>query len=200
VDALGVVVVTHEQSDHAGGIEQLLGRFPVRHLLYARLSRGLRAEARAAGAEPDRIAAGASLRLGALRLEVLWPPPELLVEPPAGGDPNAQALVLLARWHRFSMLLGADAEAGEVPIDPGPVDVLKVAHHGSEDPGLGALLDRVRPRLAVISVGAGNPYGHPAPATLADLAAHDVPTLRTDDDGTVVLEVRRDSFSLAAGD
>ena len=81
------------------------------------------------------------------------------------------------------MLLTADAEAEAVPIDPGPVDVLKVAHHGSDDAGLAALLDRTGPRLAVISVGADNPYGHPTPATLATLAAHGVRTLRTDRDG-----------------
>jgi competence protein ComEC len=46
------------------------------------------------------------------------------------------------------------------------------------------------PKLAVISVGAGNPYGHPTSGTLAELAAHGVPTLRTDRDGTVTLEVR----------
>ena len=69
------------------------------------------------------------------------------------------------------MLLTADAEAEAVPLDPGPIDVLKVAHHGSDDAGLGALLDRTRPRLAVISVGADNPYGHPTAGTLATLAA-----------------------------
>ena len=82
---------------------------------------------------------------------------------------------MVARWRRFSMLLTADAEAESTPIDPGPVDVLKVAHHGSDDAGLGALLDRTEPRLAVISVGADNPYGHPTAATLATLAAHGVP-------------------------
>ena len=82
------------------------------------------------------------------------------------------------------MLLTADAEAESMPIDPGPVDVLKVAHHGSEDAGLGALLERTWPRLAVISVGADNSYGHPTGATLATLAAHGVPVLRTDRDGT----------------
>ena len=70
------------------------------------------------------------------------------------------------------MLLTADAEAEAVPIDAGPIDVLKVAHHGSDDAGLDALLDRSVPRLAVISVGAGNPYGHPTPGTLATLAEH----------------------------
>ena len=190
VERLGVAVVTHEQSDHAGGIEELLGRVPVGRLLYARLSRRLRGEAAAAGAAPTRIAEGDHVRSGALRIEVLWPPRELLAEPLAGADPNTQALVLLARWHRFSMLLTADAEAEAVPVDPGPVDVLKVAHHGSEDARLGALLERADPRLAVISVGTGNPYGHPTPATLAELAAHRVPTLRTDQDGTVTFEVR----------
>jgi competence protein ComEC len=86
------------------------------------------------------------------------------------------------------MLLAADAEAEAVPLDPGHVDLLKLAHHGSEDAGLADLLDRTRPDLAVISVGAGNPYGHPAPDTLATLAAHGVPVLRTDRDGAIAIE------------
>ena len=97
------------------------------------------------------------------------------------------------------MLLSADAEAEAVPIDPGPIDVLKVAHHGSDDAGLGALLERTRPRLAVISVGEGNTYGHPTDATLATLAAHGVRTLRTDRDGTVVLEVGGDGGEMTIG-
>jgi competence protein ComEC len=97
------------------------------------------------------------------------------------------------------MLLTADAEAGEVPIDPGSVDVLKVAHHGSEDAGLAALLDRTSPRLAVISVGAGNPYGHPVSGTLAELAEHGVQTLRTDRRGTIELDVDQNSFVVRAG-
>jgi competence protein ComEC len=200
VDSLGVAIVTHEQSDHAGGIEDLLGHFPIDQVLYARLSRRLRARAEAAGADPVRIAAGDGLRSGRLRLSVLWPPPTLLTDSPAGADPNAQALVTLVQWGRFSMLLTADAEAGEVPIDPGPVDVLKIAHHGSEDSGLDGLLDRASPRLAVISVGAGNSYGHPAPDTLAVLAEHGVQTLRTDRRGTIVLDADQNSFVVRAGD
>ena len=97
------------------------------------------------------------------------------------------------------MLLTADAEAEAVPLDPGPIDVLKVAHHGSDDAGLAALLERTRPGLAVISVGAGNSYGHPTAGTLATLAGHGVRTLRTDDDGTVTIEVRRGAFAVATG-
>jgi competence protein ComEC len=189
VDRLGAVVVTHDQSDHVGGVEDLLGALPVERLLFARLHRGLVEAAAAAGASPERIAAGRVLRSGALRLRVLWPPVALLGAAAAGQDPNQLALVIEARWRDFSMLLTADAEAESVPIEPGPLDVLKVAHHGSDDAGLGELLERTRPRLAVISVGEGNPYGHPTVATIATLERHAVPTLRTDEDGEVVIDV-----------
>jgi competence protein ComEC len=199
IERLAAVVLSHDQSDHSGGLAELLGQIPVGRLAYARLGRPLRAAATVAGAEPARIAAGDSIRSGALRLDVLWPPPALLSAPLGRDDPNQQALVLLARWHRFSMLLTGDAEAEAVPIDPGPVDVLKVAHHGSEDAGLPALLERLRPRLAVISVGAGNPFGHPTAATLSGLAAAGVPALRTDRDGTVEIDVWRRSFRVSPG-
>jgi len=195
VDRLGAVIATHDQSDHVGGIEELLGEVPIGRLVYARLGRELLARAAAAGVEPERVAAGRELRSGPLRLQVLWPPPELLtgVVP---EDPNQLALVIEARWRDFRMLLTADAEAESVPIEPGPVDVLKVAHHGSDDAGLGPLLDRIRPQLAVISVGAGNSYGHPTPETLATLARHRVPTLRTDEAGTVEIDVVAHAFRL----
>jgi competence protein ComEC len=193
VEGLGAAIVTHDQADHAGGIEELLGRYPIDRLLYARLGRRLRAEARGAGAELGRLTAGREVRSGRLRLRVLWPPSESLRERQAGApDPNQQALVIEAGWGRFRMLLTADAEAEAVPLDPGPLEVLKVAHHGSDDAGLAALLDRTRPRLAVISVGAGNPYGHPTPGTLATLAERGVAVLRTDRDGDVVIDVEGD--------
>ena len=95
------------------------------------------------------------------------------------------------------MLLTGDAEAESRRSTRRPVDVLKVAHHGSEDAGLDGLLDRrPTPELAVISVGADNPYGHPAPATLATLAGAGVPVLRTDLDGEVVIEVEGDGWSV----
>jgi competence protein ComEC len=199
VTRLGAAVATHDQSDHVGGLEQLLGRVPIARLVFARLGGGLLARARAAGAVPVRVAAGAVLRSGRLRLRVLWPPPDLLRRPLGEADPNAQAIVILVRWSRFAMLLSADAEAEAVPLDPGPFDVLKLAHHGSDDAGLAALLTRSRPRLAVISVGADNPYGHPTAATLATLAAHRVRVLRTDRDGSVEISVRGGRVSVRSG-
>ena len=190
VERLAAVAVTHDQLDHAGGVAELLGSVPVGSLAYSTASRGLLADARAAEAHPVRIARGEAIRSGPLRLQALWPPPTRSgPRVPSSSDPNALSLVLMARWRDFSMLLTGDAEAEAVPLDPGPVDALKVAHHGSEDPGLDRLLERTTPELAVISVGEDNPYGHPAPATTAALDEHDVPALRTDRDGDVVLDV-----------
>jgi competence protein ComEC len=199
VGRLAAAVVTHDQSDHAGGIEEALGTVPMEALLYGVADRRLVEEAAAAGLRTSRVAAGDRLRSGRLRLDFVWPPPTLLGGSHAGEDPNRLALVAVARWGRFSMLLSADAEAESTPLDPGPVDVLKVAHHGSEDAGLDDLLERTMPRLAVISAGEDNPYGHPTAPTLATLASHGVRTLRTDRDGAVVIEVRGATVEVRTG-
>lgn len=199
LERLGAVVLTHDQSDHAGGLGELLGAFPVGRLLFGAIGRSTLVDAHAAGVPARRLNWGSVLRAGALSLEVLWPPVELLDSPLPAEDPNRLSLVLLARWHRFTMLLTGDAEAEAVPLDPGPLDVLKVAHHGSEDSGLETLLERIRPHLAAISVGEGNPFGHPAPATLSALAEHNVHTLRTDRDGTIVFEVNAGSIQTNSG-
>jgi competence protein ComEC len=199
VARLAAAVVTHDQWDHSGGIRELIGSFPVHRLLYAERSRDLIGDARSAGVRAVAIAEGSEVDSGSLRIEVLWPPRALLAGSPP-DDPNQTSLVLLARWRRFEMLLTADAEAESVPIDPGPVDVLKVAHHGSEDAGLDRLLDGSVPRVAVISVGADNPYGHPTATTLTTLAEHRIPTLRTDEQGEVTILVDRDGWQIETTD
>ena len=197
IQELAAIVITHDQSDHAGDLGELLESLEVDRLVYGRDDPELRGAALGAGVEPYRLVEGGGIDSGALQLTALWPPRELVAE--TDGDPNLLCLVLVARWHHFSMLLTGDAEAESVPIDPGPVDVLKVAHHGSEDEGLDGLLDRSAPKLAVISVGAGNPYGHPADPTLAELRTHRVPTYRTDRQGEIEIEADGSHWTVAPG-
>jgi competence protein ComEC len=136
VEDLAVVVITHDESDHAGGLGEILERFPGATLAYAARTAYL-TRAAGAAAERLRVAEGSELRYGALRLDVLWPP-RAIIDEGAGEEANARAVVMVARWHDFAMLLSADAEAEAVPLDPGPIDVLKLAHHGSADAGLDA--------------------------------------------------------------
>lgn len=192
VRSLDVVVLTHAQRDHEGGLEAVVRSLPVRLLLDgAADSRdprhgGIVAAARARGVRIVTASAGQALRLGALRLRVLSPPRGSLPDP--DEDPNLRAVVLTVSYGSFDFFMPADAESDvTLPLSLPSVDVLKVAHHGSADEGLRPLLDRLRPRAAVVEVGAGNPYGHPAASTVAALRAATPAVFRTDRDGEVTV-------------
>lgn len=187
IDRLRAVVVTHDDLDHAGGLATVLDRFEVDEFVRARPAPELEAMAAGADIPVDRVAEGSSLRFGRLKLDVIWPPRDDLTVP--APDRNAAAIVAVARFRSWRALLSGDAEQEVTRLDPGPIDVLKVAHHGSEDGGLGSLLDRSVPQVALIGVGADNPYGHPAEATTGALAERAVCTLRTDLDGAAAVEL-----------
>ena len=192
IDRLGAVVITHDQRDHAGGLAEVMAEIEVERLVFA--EGATPGHCRYAACPPGRgLTTGDSFRTGRLRIEALWPG----AGPPGGhDDPNVRSLVLRARLGAFDALLTGDAEAEAAPVAPPAVDLLKVAHHGSADGGLPGLLERTSPQLAVISVGADNPYGHPAPDTLEALAEAGIPVRRTDDDGELVVEVRNDGWSV----
>ncbi|WP_435602677.1 ComEC/Rec2 family competence protein [Streptomyces sp. bgisy130] len=113
-------------------------------------------------------------------------------DPTVFDGPNDASVTLLVRTGGLSILLLGDleppAQQGLLAAHPelGGVDVLKVAHHGSayQDP---PLMQRLAPRLALISCGADNPYGHPAPRTIAALRAQGARVLRTDTDGAIAI-------------
>jgi competence protein ComEC len=195
VRRIDLLVVTHAQADHHGGAPAVLRAMPVGLLLDGRdgvrepLGTTLVAEATRRGVPRAHPAAGQILRTGGIELRVLWPVRG--PRPPPEGDPNDRAIVAEAQVGRFRMLLTADAESHVLSrLDLRPVDVLKVAHHGSADSGLASLLERLRPQIAAIGVGADNTYGHPVAATLRALGAAGAATYRTDLDGSIRLEQR----------
>jgi competence protein ComEC len=190
VSRLALVVVTHDQEDHSGALGNLLERHQVGVLVHPPLgvdADKLRADiaaARRRGVEVQEVAAGSELVVGQWRLRVISPDRA----PPPGSDPNPYSLTMHAQTGSFDVLLTADAEsdAHRGRVLP-TVDVLKVAHHGSADAGLGDLLHRVDPATALISVGERNTYGHPTPETLNELRTAGVKTLRTDESGDITV-------------
>jgi competence protein ComEC len=192
IRSLAAIVLTHPQRDHIGGAAAVLDRLRVGEVEDPGIEApsadhdAAIAAARRHAVPVEIVDEGDAFRIGRLRFRILWPDePGLPSE-----DPNQHAVVALASYGATDVLLTADAESdvtGRLRIPP--VEVLKVAHHGSEDPGLPDLLRTLRPRVAVISVGEGNDYGHPRPETLAALRAFPgLETLRTDLNGRIVVE------------
>jgi len=109
------------------------------------------------------------------------------------SDPNNNSLIVRADNRGTTVLLAGDAETEEqhaMLAEFGPAelraDVLKVAHHGSAFQDVG-LLQAVDPAVALVSVGVGNPYGHPNAALLGSLARDGARILRTDLDGDIAV-------------
>jgi competence protein ComEC len=192
VRSLSALVLTHPERDHVGGAADVIRRLRVRLVLdpFLATTGPDREEAieaaRERGVPVRQIRAGSEFKVGGLIIRVLWPADPGL----PGENPNLNATVIVASYGDTDVLLPADAESDVTARLPlGAVEVLKVAHHGSEDPGLADELRILRPRIAVVSAGRSNEYGHPRSETLAALAA--IPGLtvyRTDEDGRVVVE------------
>ncbi len=206
VRTVPLLLLTHFHADHAGGLPGVLDGRRVGLIETTTLdrpageARAVGRLARAAHVPVTRAVAGERRALGDLSWTVLWPPPGSRAPgsragTPAGlpdTEPNDASVVLLVRAAGLTLLLLGDlepvAQRELLERDPwlAPVDVLKVAHHGSayQDP---ELLRRLRPRLALVSVGAGNTYGHPAPRTLTALRSGGAVVLRTDLDGAIAV-------------
>lgn len=206
---LDVVVLTHPHEDHVAGLARVLERYAVGRV-YEPGMHGPGPGWAAWDAElrdgPPRqlLSTGAHLRLGEISLSVLWPDAgRVPIRPPDGGTGiNNVSIVFLGEANGRRFLLMGDVEQG---IDPEllargipRVDVLKIAHHGSATASTQAFVDAARPRVAIASAGAGNPYGHPASSTLDRIRSAGARVLRTDRDGSVELDLREDGVVVHA--
>jgi competence protein ComEC len=196
---IDVLLSTHPDLDHIGGLGEVLRRYHVGLVLdngrppethpHRRLLGDARVEP---GATIHGAQAGQVIQLGAgAGLEILFPSATDLASPVPDDDRNNTSVVALVQYGRFTAILTGDAEA---PVETllavrgllGPVDVLKVGHHGSRSSTTADFLAAIEPAIAVISVGADNTYGHPHPTVLDNLAGiYGLEVYRTDLDGSV---------------
>ncbi len=187
------VLVTHPQEDHIAGLPAILDRYDVAverdtGVTGAIVSYG---EYRARAGERVEIRAGDSFETDGVKFEVLWPPPDYPTK-----ELNNTSIILRVTYGDVRFLLTGDSERPAqlalMATTNVSAAVLKVPHHGSKttDP---VFLAAVNPKVAVISVGADNKFGHPAPGILEALSS--VRTFRTDLSGRVT--VRTDGKTVA---
>lgn len=206
---IDLVILTHPHEDHVAGLAPLLERYFVEVVADpGMLGPGpgdaeFRRVLARGGARTVTLTAPATLALDGAHVAVLWPRRgEVPLEAPdTGTGINNVSVVLDVRVGERRLLLTGDAEEEVDPelllkglAEGGPVDVLKVAHHGSRTASTEPFLAAVAPRVALISAGRDNPYGHPAPQTITRLESVGARVLRTDLDGNI--EVSTDGRDL----
>jgi beta-lactamase superfamily II metal-dependent hydrolase len=195
VDKIDLVIVSHHHADHITGMVAVVEKFKPKVYVdsgsshtsstYKRLLSAV-SKAGCQFAQPD---AGRKIQLGTVTFR-------LFPQPPEDGNENNNSVGVRLEYGDFSVLLTGDSEKKERAWWRNNADatlyravtVLKAAHHGSRNGMNAAWLKATDPKLAVISCGKGNNYGHPHKETLDLLKAQAVPVKRTDVDGTIRIE------------
>jgi competence protein ComEC len=206
--SLEAFVLSHPHTDHVGGAATVLGAMRPHTYWDAAFAGGSDAyslslgAARKHGIEWHRVHPGDSVLVDGLRLTFLAPDSAWTI---GLKDPNLASTIAVARFGVVRFLLVGDAERAEEDWllaqhrDELRADVLKVGHHGSSTSSSDAFLAAVHPDVAIISVGAGNKYGHPSADVLRALARIGAEVLRTDEAGTVIVRTDGAHIEIEAG-
>jgi competence protein ComEC len=195
-------VLSHPHNDHVGGAASVLAAMHPRSYWDAAFAGGAETYigsltvAREKGIDWHRVHPGDSIQIDGVTVSFLAPDSVWTV---GLKDPNLASTIALVRYGMVRFLLVGDAERGEedwllAHHAQLRADVLKVGHHGSSTSSSDEFLAAVHPALAVISVGAGNKYGHPSGDVIRALALVGAEVLRTDEAGTIV--VRSDGIRI----
>ena len=215
VELIDLVILTHPHADHLGGLKRVAAAVPIRMFLDAAYPStspaytGLLNVLAQRGVTVKQAAAGRQIDLGGgALLTLLGPPAPWLTS--TRSDINANSVVARLTWQGRTALFTGDSEpeteswlltqyGGAAGAGRLRAELLKVAHHGGKYSSTVPFLQAVAPQIAVISVGAGNDYGHPTPEALARLAQVGARVLRTDQDGEVTVEDEAPPADLLVG-
>lgn len=206
--AVALMVLSHAHEDHVGGAASVIRALEPRQWwepAFVTSSSGYRralTALRESGQLWRRVYLGQRWQLDGVSIDVLAPDSSWTA---AQHDANETSVVLRVRYGRRRFLFMGDAEGDEeawllerLPAEALQADVLKLGHHGSRTSSGAAFVRAVNPLVGLVSVGAGNRYRHPSPEVLERFAARQVPLLRSDREGSVVLSTNGQWLEAAA--
>lgn len=221
VHRLDYVVVSHEDADHIGGLQAVIEEIPVGRVLFNGTIKSGEAAEKFFRAALERkiplvpVRQGMDLQIdGATAIHILSPAPDSAGSLITAEKQNEETVVFVMDMFRSRFLLtgdidmdtekkiigglaeGSDAANTTANNNRRPVDVLKVAHHGSKTSTSVEWLDYWKPKVSVISVGERNVYGHPNPDVIERLEQAGSFVRRTDREGEVQFSVTRDGLKL----
>jgi len=209
ITRVDLVVITHSNTDHIGGMPFILRRFDVGEVWtnmesdWDPVFKEVTRIARSRSIPIKAVCLGDTLTLGNTTIEVLSPLKHI-AKREKGMDLNLHSIVLRVGGDNMKGLFMADADnMGELSLAhlgrDISADVLKVAHHGAKKSCLPVFLDMANPRIAVISCGYKNSYHVPCPKPLKRLRAKDIKVFRTDMDGEVMVSSKKGAYNVKLG-
>ena len=196
---LSLALLTHPHADHLNGFVPVFQSYIIDQFITERLAnktigyKKLLGEIKSTHTPEEIALAGDSIKTETITLHFVGPTDTYLQDTSPRGfigeTGEFGSLETLISFGKFRMLLTGDSQAAELEqalsLIPGKLTVLQVPHHGSKTGLTTDILARLTPQLAVISVGAHNKYGHPAPSTLDLLNQYKISYLRTDQKGDI---------------
>ena len=205
VKEIPLLILTHFHADHVEGLPGLLKRRSVGQVWVSNntdpIFESARVQSWLKGVPISVVTRGMQSTVSNVSIKVLWPlttTQQFASNPGDGSAINNSSIAAMITSADFSLFAAGDLEPPVQEIlraDITPVDIYKVCHHGSkyQDPEFMSLLS---PAIAMISVGAGNTYGHPAPQTMAALTRLGARVVRTDTDGAIAIAAKNHRLSI----
>jgi len=203
ISQLECIIVTHMHPDHVGGIFNILPKIKTNYIYY----NGFHPQenefffelinlAKDLNISLKTLNSGNQLLFGKVRFDVISP------IKPLSGNMNEDSIVLRINFGKINILLAGDLNIrGEKRLINASTnlnsDVLKVGHHGAKDSCSEEFINKVKPKIAVLSVGRNNRYGYPSKAVIERFEIKKIPLYRTDYDGTIIIKTSGDTLSIS---